>query len=156
MWSLGTITVLLLTGDLIFAGNADVNDWESNQAKLQAAAACDLSVIDRNEGYWAYVGQRGKSFVKGLLVLDEGKRMTAKSALEHRWIKNPVYTGRLKSIYESITSDWRPRSTGADIVRVLDTHHLEASTPSPPSPVRPTPVKSHYFTQIHASPVKPL
>lgn len=156
MWSIGTIAALLLTGNSIFAGDQDDNDWESRQSKLRAAAECDLSVIDRNEGPWIHVGRRGKAFIKALLVLDESIRLTAKAALKHRWIDNPVYSVELNSIYKDVTASWKPRAPRSDLVRFIDTSHIESSTTFAPSQIESTNlVQSRHFARTRASSLVP-
>ena len=155
MWSIGTIAALLLTGALIFAGGEDdTGDWQSRQAKIRAAAQCDLSMIDRGDGEWAYVNKRGKAFVKSLLILDEKRRLTAKQALQHPFLTCPQYASLLEKIYKHAIHDWTPRPKAKDIVRTIDTSYISAS----PAAAKPSSaaVKSGYFGDMqHASPPAP-
>lgn len=155
MWSVGIVTAVLLTGHSIFTGNPcdAAMEWDSERAKLAAAAQCDLSMIDRNEGEWSLVKRRGKLFVKSLLVLDERKRLTAKQALQDPWLSCPTYVSALEAIYERAISGWMPRRSGQDVVRYIDTSYISASSPLPSSPSRMSPVKSVFFDH-HASAVE--
>lgn len=156
MWSLGTITAILLTGNLIFAGTQDdKDDWESRQSKLRAAAQCDLSMIDRNEGEWSLVNKRAKDFVKSLLVLDENRRASAKQALQHPWLTNRHYAGILEAIYKRAVGDWTPRDKDRNIVQLVDTSDIAAATPLRPSRDQSPVVRSTHFGSLYASAARP-
>ncbi|KAL1304428.1 hypothetical protein AAFC00_003425 [Neodothiora populina] len=150
MWSIGTITALLMTGALIFPGN-EGDESEQKLSKLRAAAKCDLSAIDQSKGRWALVTKRGKAFVKALLVLDEKKRLTATQALQHSWLSCAAYADELNTVYESAIENWRPRTTAGDVVHTDD----NSASPVPPVHVRNKAVESTFFTEQHASAVHP-
>lgn len=155
MWSIGTITALLLTGEMIFPDQCGTEaEWDSRQQKLRAAARCDLSMIDGNKGEWSIVTKKAKEFVKNLLVLKESKRLTAKQALQHPWLNCDNYRADLERVYESAIADWKPRNRKDSIVRTIDTSFLAPPTPTSSSPRSSSPpMVSTYFneTTLHAS-----
>lgn len=118
MWSIGTITATLLSGELAFPGPyRSCSNTAFNECVLASAARCDLSFLDdENHDVWSEVGRRPKSFIKKLLVLDERYRMTATEALAHPWLSaNPVIQ-MFTFIYEEWLQDWQPRSEDSQLV----------------------------------------
>lgn len=39
---------------------------------------------------WKFISEDAKSLVKALLQVDPGKRLSAKAALQHRWLETPA------------------------------------------------------------------
>lgn len=109
MWSIGSITTALLTGEVIFTDRAHV-DYENNPRDviLGLSAKCDLSVLDSHP-VWLTVGRRPKDFIKNLLVLDEGRRMSVTQALAHPWFTNNYHAAEFEALYDHAIKDWRPR-----------------------------------------------
>jgi len=152
MWSVGTIATVLLTGTLIFTENqyGTQDEWES---RLQAAAQCDLSVIDDEDSEWALVGRRGKAFVKALLILDERKRLTAKEALQHPFISCHLYAKELDKVYKNAVRDWKPRTRVRNIVQRIDTSDILMPSPVESSQELPVQeVESAYFQDDQRDP----
>jgi serine/threonine protein kinase len=77
MWSLGTITFLLLAGYAPF-DDADL------KTQYERIAEADY---DFDEEYWGNISEEATNFVRELLVVDPNERMTAKSAKKHGWLK---------------------------------------------------------------------
>jgi len=77
MWCIGVISYILLAGDRPFN---DSNTIRLNSKIRQGS----FEFPDQN---WKSVSQEAKDFVKALLTVDPGKRLTAKQALAHSWIK---------------------------------------------------------------------
>mmetsp|Transcript_495 Transcript_495/g.1021 ORF Transcript_495/g.1021 Transcript_495/m.1021 type:complete len:454 (-) Transcript_495:194-1555(-) len=76
MWSIGVITYMILCGQAPF-------DGETDQERLAAV----------RQGVYAYpehanLSQAAMSFVNGLLTVDPHRRLDAKSALAHPWIRD--------------------------------------------------------------------
>lgn len=109
MWSIGSITAALLTGDVIFTDRAHV-DYEDNPKEviLGLSATCDLSVLDHRP-IWRKVSSRPKDFIRKLHVLDENRRLTATQALAHPWFTNKCHAAVFDAIYDQAVMDWRPR-----------------------------------------------
>jgi len=76
-WSLGVITFLLLSGNRPFN---DTNTFKLN-SKIRAGS------FEFPDKEWKDVSQEAKDFIKALLTVDAGKRLSAKGALGHPWIK---------------------------------------------------------------------
>lgn len=119
MWSVGSVTALLLSGSIIFANGIPNNGLEFAQAAghnvhaqqdpiISAAKKCDLSRMDYGSE-WVCVGRRPKDFIRRLLVLDESQRMTAPQALEHKWFTNKHYKAEYENLYERVVESWKPR-----------------------------------------------
>lgn len=118
MWSIGSITATLLTGDVIFTDRNHPNYYKDPRAVIVSlAAVCDLSVLDESyHPLWSVVGDRPKSFIKGLLVLEEDERMTALEALVHPWFANECHANDYENLYERSIRDWKPRQRNEQLV----------------------------------------
>lgn len=77
MWSVGVIIYLLLGGTLPFLA--------ANLKSLFQKIV--LGKYEFNDKYWGNVSDEAKSFINRLLVVDPAERMTAREALNHRWIR---------------------------------------------------------------------
>ncbi|KKZ68287.1 hypothetical protein EMCG_06043 [[Emmonsia] crescens] len=102
MWSLGCLTVVLLTGGSPFA------DQETGQYSQNMARNCDLSTLEKEKD-WQRVGLSAKDFVRKLLILDEDARMTASQAVSHKWFTNPAYKREFEELYQRAAKQWRPK-----------------------------------------------
>ncbi|KAF2112005.1 kinase-like domain-containing protein [Lophiotrema nucula] len=111
MWSIGSITVALLSGDVLF------NDRQHSKAGedpisviMSLASRCDLSPLDdETHPAWSKVGSRPKDFIRKLLKLEEEERMTVAQALAHPWFSNKHHAAEFEALYERAIRDWRPR-----------------------------------------------
>jgi len=118
MWSIGSITATLLTGDVIFTdrGHPDY-DEDPFEVIMGLAARCDISVIDdETDNAWSKVGDRPKDFIKKSLVLHEEDRLTATKALAHQWFSNSRHAPEFEALYERSIKDWQPREKAVDLV----------------------------------------
>ncbi|KAF1850860.1 Pkinase-domain-containing protein [Cucurbitaria berberidis CBS 394.84] len=116
MWSIGSITATILTGDAIFTDRTHPNYYDDPRAVIiSLAAICDLSVLDDDHHpLWSTVSDRPKSFIKSLLVLEEGARLTASEALAHSWFS--CYAGDFEDLYSRSIEDWEPRQNNVQLV----------------------------------------
>jgi serine/threonine protein kinase len=129
MWSVGTVTALMLTGNLAFDHRG--SDGEVGQIKSRSRSAYDISTIDQGDYYWEMIAKRARSFVTSLLVLQEDQRLTAKQALEHSWFTHHICAHSFDAVYERSVREWKPRSTSEqDIVVHIDTSDIAIPTPS--------------------------
>ena len=77
MWSVGVVAFMLLSGRMPFDGT-------SEKDVIQRIKACDMSF----EGEaWVDISEDAKNFVRALIRLIPGERLTAKEALNHAWLK---------------------------------------------------------------------
>lgn len=77
LWSLGVITFILLAGYMPFSGAENV------QTKNIAAGKYTMK-----PERWGTVSSDAKHFTTSLLQVDPEQRLTAPTALEHRWVKS--------------------------------------------------------------------
>jgi serine/threonine protein kinase len=100
LWSVGCITVVLLTGapPFQFSASGTPDDGEPG----------DLNEVFMNIR-WDEASTWAQSFVLSLLVLDERERLTVQEALQHSWFTNVQYKSKLKQNYENAVRGWRPR-----------------------------------------------
>ncbi|CAN9342243.1 unnamed protein product [Alternaria alternata] len=119
MWSIGSITATVLTGDLMFSDRRHPEyDTNPRGVILGLAAICDLSNLDDpHHPLWANIGYHPKDFIKGLLVLKEEERMTASEALAHEWFSS--YAEDFDKLYTNATADWGPREKNLDLVEII-------------------------------------
>jgi len=83
MWSIGVITYILLCGFPPFYSESVPEVFE----QIMKAE------YDYPAEYWDDISDDAKDFINHLLVVDVKKRLTAKKALEHAWLK----TGKAKT-----------------------------------------------------------
>ncbi|KAF1838993.1 Pkinase-domain-containing protein [Decorospora gaudefroyi] len=147
MWSIGSITATVLTGDLIFSDRSHPDYHNNPRAVIVGLAAiCDLSVLDEHDHpLWSEVGDRPKDFIKGLLILEEEKRMTASEALVHPWFSS--YAEDFEDLYARSIADWEPRETDLQLVE-----RITELTPNFAAAGAPGNVRSHDTTSQHFPP----
>lgn len=116
MWSLGCITVVLLTG-----GSPFINP-KTNQYCQQLAQECSLQQLECVTE-WQLVGKRPKDFVRRLLVLDEEQRMTPSDAKRHCWFSNDFHRMDFEAVYQRAIQHWRPRILKPPVIDMIDVHH---------------------------------
>jgi len=76
MWSIGVTTYLLLCGDTPFNGK--------NRQQLFRRISCDEPAFPDDK--WGHISNDALDFVQRLLTKDPARRLSAKQALEHRWL----------------------------------------------------------------------
>lgn len=123
MWSVGCVTVVLLTGGSPFRVSS------TGEYSQVLAQKCDLSELEQNEE-WRAVSRRPKNFVKGLLVRDFDQRMTASQALSHSWFTHNVYCNEFDELYKRTIRGWRPRLPKQPLIEPLSGDHTN-DTPEP-------------------------
>eukprot|EP00943_MAST-04B_sp_MAST-4B-sp1_P003108 g3108.t1 len=83
MWSFGVVMFMLLSGRCPFGGHTD--------EQIQANVLRGKYVFKQDA--WEGISNEAKDFIKKLLVQDFKKRMTAKEALDHAWMKGQSVGG---------------------------------------------------------------
>jgi serine/threonine protein kinase len=118
MWSIGSITATILSGDVIFTDRTHPQYHDNARVVIIGLAAqCDLSVLDDDHHpTWSGVDSLSKDFIKHLLVLDEHDRMTATEALAHVWLANNCYAEDLCDLYARSVQGWLPRPANSQLV----------------------------------------
>jgi serine/threonine protein kinase len=114
MWSVGCVTVVLLTGGLAFT------DPITNVYSERLARDCNLEVLQKSKD-WQMVRRRPQEFVEKLLVLDESTRLTADEALRHSWFYNEVHKNDFEELYQRTIKNWHPRPPKKPVVDFNDT-----------------------------------
>jgi len=87
MWSVGVITYILLSGTPPFGGRNE----------KQIMANVQTGKFNFNNPAWNNVSENAKDFISKLLVMDPAKRMSAKEALKHVWLKALIASDALKA-----------------------------------------------------------
>jgi hypothetical protein len=122
MWSLGVVTLCLLTGEAIITfGELD--------KMTQVDIAATLASASHDYPKWKGLNVYGKDFIKKLLVMDPGKRMTAQDAINHDWFRKPAsVASELDKLYDRANSFRSRRHSNTAIVEDLrDVTACEAS-----------------------------
>lgn len=117
MWSLGCVTVVLLTGGSPFISP------KTNQYCQKLAHECDLQQLD-HVAEWQLVGKRPKDFVGRLLVLNEEMRLSAEDAKKHCWFSNDFHRLDFEEVYHRATKHWRPRTLKPPVIEMIKTEQL--------------------------------
>lgn len=121
MWSIGSITAAILTGEQIFGCRQDGTfEQDPRRVIIQLAAQCDLSVLDDEyHPLWGPIGPAPKDFIKRLLVLEEENRMSAAEALNHVWFTHPFMAAEFDAQYERSIKNWRPRHKDDQLIEQI-------------------------------------
>lgn len=101
MWACGVVLYVMLSGRMPFYGKDDVQC-------LRMTANGDYSFPDRE---WRNVSEDAKSLVRALLQIRPELRLTAKAALQHKWLATPqeLSTTPLQNDLSQIHSKVRQR-----------------------------------------------
>lgn len=123
MWSVGSITAAILTGQLLFSCRQDGPfEEDAHRDIVGLAAQCDLSILDDEyHPLWGPIAPAPKDFIKRLLVLDENCRMSATEALEHIWFSHPIMAPEYEAQYQRAVKHWRPRHEKEQLVEEIKT-----------------------------------
>ena len=129
MWSIGSITAAMLSGDVLFT-DRKAYKYHTNPKEviMGLASKCDISIIDDDEDrVWCRVGRRAKDFIKNLLILNESDRMTVTKALEHAWFTNEFHAAEFEALYERSIKHWVPRRKSARLVESISLRRIPTS-----------------------------
>ncbi len=80
MWSIGVIMYLVVRGRLPY-------DGDEQQAIVQRILH---EPLDFSSGVWAHWSKRGVEFIQKLLEKNPSRRLTARQALQHPWLRQPA------------------------------------------------------------------
>ena len=119
LWSVGCVTVVLLTGGYPFF------EPGSSEYSERLANMCNLEGLEKSQ-VWQEVGDRPKSFVRRLLVLDERLRMTATESLTHEWFTNDIHRIDFEELYQRAIRHWRPRVAKEPVIELIDAENLKS------------------------------
>uniref|UniRef100_A0A1I8M4N0 non-specific serine/threonine protein kinase n=1 Tax=Musca domestica TaxID=7370 RepID=A0A1I8M4N0_MUSDO len=92
LWSLGVIAYILLCGYPPFSGNCDEDcGWNRGENCRRCQELLFESIQDGRFYFpdpdWTDVSEEAKDLIRGLLVKDAPKRLSAEAVLNHPWIK---------------------------------------------------------------------
>jgi calcium-dependent protein kinase len=86
LWSIGVVAYILLSGKQPFWGPPREMPWEERR-KIMVDRIMRCDYMRMTAGRWTNISKDAKDFVASLLQMDPKKRLSAKKALEHPWIK---------------------------------------------------------------------
>src|SRR5450432_1666113 len=113
MWSLGVITLCLLTGETLMP-------FSQLQKTSQAHIAAILVQASETHPQWRDVNVHGKDFVSKLLILDPSRRMGSSDAVEHEWFCKPTRMAtELDKLYERANKFWARHPCRTSIIEEL-------------------------------------
>jgi hypothetical protein len=118
LWSLGCVTVVLLTGGSAFY------DPSINAYSEKLANECNLDFLHQRTA-WRKVRPRPANFVARLLVLDESRRMTAKQALEHEWFSNEYHKKNFQEQYQRAIKGWKAAPTRTNVLEFKSAYDIQ-------------------------------
>lgn len=116
MWSVGSLTATILSGDHLFTDRNHPDYHKNPQGVIVGLAAiCDLSALDdEHHPSWRLIGPHPKDFMRKLLVLNEESRMTATEALTHSWFTSQ--SDSLEKQYACSIANWKPQNKDLHLV----------------------------------------
>lgn len=133
MWAIGVITYFLLCGYTPF-------DRDTTMEEMQAIINADYRFEPTQ--YWEDVSEDAKDFINKLLTIDPAKRLSAKEALQHRWLQEaapteggaqPVASAEQKDLLPDIKSAFNAKRTfrkavnGIRLINRLRTNEQQAN-----------------------------
>jgi len=140
MWSLGALTFNILVGDSFLPREEYSQNSQEN-----------IGQFIGGRDFKELLGPRVEKFLRGLLMLDAMKRMTARDALQHPWFKKPSREGSaIEEACKRITESWKPREVSERVIEALPDATLDLKkeqTQDPgPKPRRKVPeINPHPF-----------
>lgn len=111
MFSVGAITVMLLTGEAL------------NPVRGSHSITLPPELADPDQ--WSVIGKRARRFIQQLLVMDEHHRLTVDAALKHGWFTNRHHMAEFESLYERSIKGWLPRHGPVHVFQDLSTGRPE-------------------------------
>jgi serine/threonine protein kinase len=118
LWSIGCVTVVLLTGGSPF------RDSQTNQYSAILARDCNLTELERSSD-WAEISARPKAFVMKLLLLDESRRLTAEEALLDAWFNNDFLKPDFEDLYKRTIRHWQTSIRKKPIIEFMNAHEVK-------------------------------
>ena len=118
LWSIGCVTVVLLTGGSQF------RDSRTNQYSDTLAKGCNLAELERSSE-WSETSARPKAFVGKLLLLDESRRLTAREALQDSWFNNDFLKPEFEDLYKRTIRHWQPSLYKKPIIEFMNAREVK-------------------------------
>ncbi|KAI9504789.1 Calcium/calmodulin-dependent protein kinase type I [Coemansia spiralis] len=127
MWAIGVITYFVLT-------SANPFHRSTPRAEMQAIIDCEYSFTPTE--HWSKITPMARHFISSLLVYSPEKRMTAKQALNHPWLRGHS-THAPSPLPHTVGSANTVQTIGESISDKINTHADMFSSSSTDSDVQP-------------------
>lgn len=140
MWSFGILTWSLLTGESAIP-RGRLSQLEEIEATKNFISSDEKEAAEK----WSYLHTRARSFLRGLLAIDAGQRMTAVQTVNHPWYKETSASLAIEQAYARAIQFWKPRGDG-DVLEYLPGYVAPAGGVGPVRRKRlPDATSSPYF-----------
>ncbi|TQS35838.1 hypothetical protein Golomagni_03730 [Golovinomyces magnicellulatus] len=122
LWSLGILTVCLLTGSILIPKN-DLLQLNQNQIQAFFLNMHEYQIGNR----WQSMSSNALLFIRRLLVVNPARRMSASEALNHPWYTMPATeASMIKTGYQRVIRFWKKRNSN-DVLKRISTKNKNIS-----------------------------
>ncbi len=102
MWAIGVMTFFLLSGFMPFSPSEKNNDKQEQDNVINCRYNFSAEI-------WIGISESAKSFIKGLLLYDQSKRMTAIQAQNHPWMTSQKSVEAQKDLLPNVRAGFDAR-----------------------------------------------
>ncbi|KHJ31908.1 putative camk protein kinase [Erysiphe necator] len=123
IWSLGVLTVCLLTGSTLIP-REDVSQLSRHQIANYFNALRENQIEKR----WQSMRSTALLYIKSLLAMEPSHRMSASEALRHPWYTMPVTEAKMIEIgYQRVIRLWKKRTSNVSFKKITQNNDFAMS-----------------------------